>query len=143
MSVWGGIKAFLGMGNIATDILDKDNGLISQAGAWIGNQKFTEEDKAEYNKGIADGVVAYSIATLNENTTRSKARRDIALKWIDMQIKLIYFCVLCAIFDLDKLGTRIQVFALSDIVTYGTGAIFIFFFGSYGLARYNETKAKK
>lgn len=142
MGFWHGVKTFFGMGTVATDVLDKDNGLIAQAGAWIGNQSFTEEDKAELNKSIADGVIKYSVATLDENTTRSKARRDIAIKWVNMQINLIYFCVLCAVFELDKLLAKIQVFALSDIVTYGTGAVFLFFFGSYGLVRHNETKNK-
>ena len=143
MSLLAKLKVFFGMGGVSNNVLDKDNGLISQAGQWIGNQSFTEEDKAEHNKAIADGVVSFAIATLNENTERSKARRNIALKWIDMQVKLIYFCVLCVIFGLDELSAKIQIFALSDIVTWGTGAVFIFFFGSYGLARFNETKAKK
>jgi hypothetical protein len=31
--------------DIAEDILDKDNGLVAQAGAWIGNQNYTDQEK--------------------------------------------------------------------------------------------------
>lgn len=127
----------------ADNILDKDNGLIAQAGSWIGNQNYTEQEKANDQKELAKGVIEFAKSTLSENTQRSKARREIATRWIEMQINLIYFCVLCAIFDLDELLAKITVFALSDIVTWGTGAIFVFFFGSYGIARYNETKNTK
>ena len=126
--------------DIAEDILDKDNGLIAQAGAWIGNQSYTDQEKATDSKELTKGVVKYAIDSLNENTVRSKTRRNIAVRWIEMQINLIYFCVLCSIFNLDELQAKIAVYALSDIVNWGTGAIFVFFFGSYGIARYNETK---
>lgn len=29
------------------NILDKDNGLLAKAGAWVGNMSYTEEEKAE------------------------------------------------------------------------------------------------
>jgi hypothetical protein len=108
---------------VATNILDKDNGLIAQAGDWIGKQQYTDQEKADDSKELTKGVVKYAIDSLNENTVRSKTRRAIAVKWIELQINLIYFCVLCAIFGLDELLVKISVFALSDIVNWGTGAI--------------------
>lgn len=124
---------------IATDVLDKDDGILVKAGEWIGNQDFTEEDRAEHNASIAKGVTSFAVSTLNENTIRSKARREIAYLWIKSQLSLILMCAITAPFD-DELYSRYIKIALSDVMTYGTAAIFIFFFGSYGIARYNETK---
>ena len=121
------------------NILDKDNGLVAQAGAWIGNQDFTEEERAEHNAAIARGVTSFAVSTLNENTERSRARREIAKMWIKTQLALVLMCCIVAPFN-DVLYSRYMDIALSDLMTYGTTGIFIFFFGSYGVARYNETK---
>ena len=123
------------------NILDKDSGLISQAGAWIGNQDFTEEDRAEHNAAIAKGVTDFAVATLNENTVRSQSRREIAFLWVKAQVYLVFLCVIVAPLD-DSLYMKYKELALSDLMTYGTTAVFLFFFGSYGIARFNETKKK-
>lgn len=34
------------------NVMDKDNGLLAQAGAWIGNKDFTEEERAEMMAGF-------------------------------------------------------------------------------------------
>lgn len=126
----------------ATDnILDKDNGLIAQVGSWIGGQQHTEEEKAEDNKELRKGVIAYAVATLGENSERSKARREIAKAWIKTQLGLILMCAICAPFNLELAGFYFKL-ATSNVMFGGTVAIITFFFGSYMLARHNETKGK-
>ena len=89
----------------ATDnILDKDNGLIAQVGSWIGGQQYTDEEKAEDNKDLRKGVIAYAVATLGENSERSKARREIARMWIKTQLGLVLMCAICAPFNLELSG---------------------------------------
>jgi len=39
-------------GDVATDITDKDNGLATQLGGWIGGMSFTEQEQAEHNAKI-------------------------------------------------------------------------------------------
>ena len=50
----------------ADNILDKDNGLLTQVGNWIGGQQYTDEEKAESNERLRVGVVGYAIAEMDE-----------------------------------------------------------------------------
>lgn len=123
------------------NILDKDNGLLSQVGSWIGGQQFTTEEQAEMNEGIRKGVVQYAISSMNENSERSKARREIAKMWIKVQLWLILFCAMTI--PLDKAMAKAYFeLATSTVMIGGTAAIITFFFGSYMLTRHNETKGK-
>ena len=123
------------------NVLDKDNGLLTQLGGWIGNQNYTEEDAAEMNEGIRKSVVKYAENTINENSERSKARREIAKLWIKIQLALIVLCAI-AIPIKPEIAKAYFELATSSVMLGGTGAIITFFFGSYMLTRHNETKSK-
>lgn len=139
MGIFSGIKSFLNMGNVGENVLDKDNGLIKQAGEWIGNQNFTTEEQAEMNVAIGKGVVSYSLATLNENTTRSKARREVAL--LIIKFYLLWASVGLGMWPINSGYAEFILLYLGGAVMGGAfGAVILFFFGSYGLTRYNETK---
>jgi len=127
----GKIFSFLkGAPKLTDDIFDKDNGLISKAGAWIGNQKYTSEEQAEANAEMVKGVTAFAIATLSENTDRSKARRDIALLVIKFYIILLFWCVLVYPFDKEWSGFIFNIATSGGLVTLVTG-VGAFFFGSH------------
>jgi len=119
-----------GAPKITDDLFDKDKGLIAQAGAWIGNQKYTTEEQAKANTKMVEGVTAYAIATLSENTDRSKARREIALLVIRFYIILLFWCAL--VFPFNKEWSQF-IFALATsggLVALVTG-VGAFFFGSH------------
>lgn len=137
MSVWNPFT--WGESKLANNIFDKDNGLISQAGAFIGNRELTTEESAEMNVGIIRSVNKHVEATLDENTDRSKARRDIATDWFKLVIFLILIICMVAPFDMELAEFYFTILT-SGIVLAVTSAITIFFFGSYGLARHNESK---
>ncbi len=127
-------------GDKAVDnVLDKDNGLLSQVGSWIGGQQYTDEEKAESDERLRNGVVDYAIASMGENSERSRARREIAKMWIKVQLWLIMFCAITIPFN-ERMATQYFELATSAIMLGGTGAIITFFFGNYMLTRYNETK---
>lgn len=121
------------------NVLNKKNGLIAQAGAWIGNLKLTDEEVMEQNGQIVKSVQKFVKDTLNESTDRSKSRRAIAIMWIKCQLAIILMACIVAPFNTIlaefyfKLGT-------SALMLMGTSAIIIFFFGSHGLVRHNESK---
>ena len=83
--------SFLGAKQVTDSVFDKDKGLLHQVGQWVGHQQFTEEEKAKHDAAMAKGVQSFAIATLGENTERSKTRRDLANKWFDMHIFLQVF----------------------------------------------------
>jgi len=124
---------------IATDVLDKDNGLLSQVGNWIGNMDLTKEEVIEFNNATVTSVQSFVKATLSENTERSKTRRSIAVLWIKSQLALVLMCAISAPWNMALAEFYFRL-ATSTLMISVTTAICIFFFGSHGLARLNESK---
>ena len=124
---------------VVDNVLDKDSGLLTQVGNWIGGMNYTEEEQAEANTDLRKGVVSYAIASMGENSERSKARRMIAVLWIKTQMGLVLMCAIAAPWNM-VLAEFYFKLATSSNMLGGTGAIITFFFDSYMLARHNETK---
>jgi len=121
------------------NVLDKDNGLLTQVGSWIGNMSLTEEEVMEQNAKTVTSVQEFVKATLNESTGRSRARRDIAILWIKAQLGIVLMGCIAAPFNME-LAQYYLTLATSTLMIMGTTAIIVFFFGSHGLAKYNESK---
>lgn len=123
------------------NVLDKDNGLIAQVGGWIGNLNLTQEEVMEFNGKTVVSVQEFVKATLSESTERSVTRRAIAVLWIKSQLGIILMACIAAPWS-DELGKFYYEMATSTLMITVTTAICIFFFGSHGIARYNESKDK-
>ena len=138
-----GFLSWLSTGPKAVDnVLDKDSGLLTQFGGWIGNMNLTDEEVMKANvKTVAD-VQDFVKATMSESTERSKARRSIADMWIKAHLSMLLLCCIARPWDAEIANYYLSL-ATSGTMTGITGAISIFHFGSHGLARHNETKGKK
>ena len=121
------------------DILDKDKGLITQVGGWIGNMNLTPEEIMEQNGRTVDSVQTFVVNTLSENTERSKSRRSFTKRWATMHLGIILLACVSAPFDMNLAGFYLNL-ALSPWICSITGAISIFFYGSHGIRTYNESK---
>lgn len=122
---------FLSSGKkVVDDVFDKKEGLLAQAGGWIGGLSFTDQEQAEYRLKVGDKVADFVGASLSEKTERSQSRRSIAELWIKAQLVLI---LLTAIAIPWKMEVAKQYFnlATSDVMLWGTGSIICFFFGPY------------
>jgi len=124
---------------VVDNVLDKDDGLLKGVGGWIDDLSHTDQEKAEDKKELRKGVVAYAIASMGENSERSKARREIAKQWIKVQLWLILMCAIAAPFNME-LAEFYYKLSTASVMLAGTAAIITFFFGSYMLTRHNETK---
>lgn len=124
------------------NVLDKDNGLLTQFGGWIGGMNLTEQEVMVQNAKTVDSVQDFVKATLSESTERSKTRRDIAWMWIKAQLSIVLLCAIAAPWNMPLAEFYFKL-ATSGLMIAGTSAIIIFHFGSYGLARHNETKGKQ
>ena len=126
---------------IAENIFDKDKGLLTQFGSWIGNSNFTEEDKAEMNRDLAKGVQDFAVATLEENTDRSKARRQIAQDVIRFYILLVFMCGITYPFNSDWSTVWLSLASLPALggLVVGVGA---FFFGAHIHRSHVKSKSK-
>jgi hypothetical protein len=121
------------------DVLDKDNGLIAQVGSWIGNMNLTKEEVIKFNAKTVTSVQSFVVATLGESTERSKTRRAIAILWIKSQLGIVLMACIAAPWDME-LANFYYKLATSTLMITVTTAICIFFFGSHGIARFNESK---
>ena len=121
------------------NVLDKDNGLITQVGNWIGGMDLTDEEVMEQNAKTVTSVQSFVKATLNESTERSRSRRDIANLWIKTQLGIVLMMCIAAPWDM-VLAEFYFKLATSTLMIMGTTAIIIFHFGSHGLVKHNETK---
>ena len=123
----------------ATDILDKDTGLLAQVGGWIGGMNLTDEEVMIQNAKTVTSVQEFVKSTLSESTARSLSRRNIASLWIKVQLGIILMTCIAAPWDM-VLAEFYFKLATSTLMIMGTTAIIIFHFGSHGLARHNESK---
>ena len=123
----------------ADNVLDKNDGLLAQVGSWVGNMNLTKEEVIEFNAKTVSSVQSFVKSTLSESTERSKTRRAIAVLWIKTQLAIVLMCCIAAPFNLELANFYFNL-ATSTLMITVTTAICIFFFGSHGLARHNETK---
>lgn len=123
------------------NVLDKDNGLLAQVGGWVGNMKLTQEEVIEFNAKTVSSVQEFVKATLSESTERSITRRAIAVLWIKAQLSVVLMACIAAPWNMELAGFYYEL-ATSTLMITVTTAICIFFFGSHGIARMNESKNK-
>ena len=115
---------------VVGDVFDKDGGLLTQVGSWVGNMHFTDEEKAEYNMKVADKTAEFVGKTMDENTERSRTRRSIAVLWIKVQLGLVLMTAICIPWSKSVASDYFNL-ATSDVMLWGTGSIVVFFFGGY------------
>ena len=135
----GWLGKLFGTDKPVDNLVDKDNGLLAQAGSWVGGLKLTDEEVMEQNAKTVSSVQAFIKDTLSENTERSKTRRSIAVLWIKTQLAIVLMCCIAAPWKMSLAEFYFKL-ATSGLMLTVTTAICIFFFGSHGLARMQETK---
>lgn len=133
----------IGTEKVIDNVFDKEKGLLTQVGQWVGHQQFTDEEKSKHNQAMANAIQGFAVATMTENTDRSKTRRYLAQRWFDMHIffiKLIavYIPIDWLIVKLTNeteyvLTARMFELALNPWVCSITAGIGCFFWGSHAL----------
>jgi hypothetical protein len=115
------------------NVLDKDSGLLTQVGGWIGGMNFTEEERAEMNERMVLGVSSFVEMTLSENTERSVTRRAVAVMWIKAQLAMILIVFLVAPFNRPLAEFYLSI-TFGSLMVGGTLSIIAFFFGGHMLS---------
>ena len=135
----GWLSFFTSAPKIVDNVFDKEKGLLTQVGQWVGHQSLSPEELIIHNDNMTKAVQTFAVATLGENTERSKARRTIAIEWIRMQVWLIKLTVLTVFIDYlialsgkdSELTGSITAIAFSPMLWGITGAVSVFFFGTH------------
>lgn len=131
-----------GSSKTTDDIFDKDSGILVKAGGFLNDLHHSGQEIAKEQQVLIDGVQAFAVATLNENTDRSKTRRELAQMWFKMQLQLIglqvlFFCIdkfnLAMKFPDLSLSKDFADIAFSALIWAVTSGIGVFFWGSHVL----------
>ncbi len=144
-TIWSALKS---TPKLTEDIFDKDKGIVVQAGKFIGGLHFSEQEKSEVNLKLANDLLEHVKATNSENTVKSQTRREVAVKWINMQVYLILLTAICVPLAILFPEQGVPMFKMlsgltvSWLVGGGTLSILTFFFGPYGYSTYIKPKIK-
>ena len=104
--------------------------VASGIGGWIDKGKFTDQEKAEFNAAIIPHFQKFMDSTVNENTQRSKSRREIAL--LVIRWELVMLTVSALLFKFDPIWAK-YVFDIAtlEVIVYLVLGIGAFFFGAH------------
>lgn len=117
-----------------TDVFDK-------ASSGIDKLFFTNEERADFNKGIADSQLEFVKQTISENSIRSRTRRYIAVSIIAVYLFLVLASGFSYLFHEEYSK---HIFELAN-KSLGTLVVMVcaFYFGGYYLKNYTKgPKAK-
>lgn len=114
--------------------------IINSAVSGIDKMWFTNEEKSEITRDMANGLQDFVKQTLDESTARSRTRRIIAIMIMAVYLLLILAAVVAYAFNKDYAS-----FILSIIGEMSTYALMVagFFFGAHLLGRDLVKKKKK
>lgn len=125
--MWSFIKGVFGAGQNGQDNVMR---VASGIGGWIDGLKLTDQEKQEFQGDMVKHYSDFMASTVNENTERSRARRDIALWIIKLEAFFLVFSLI--VFKFDPLWAKYSYQVATDspwgYLTLGVGA---FFFGAH------------
>ena len=126
-AIGAGFKAVFGVGqNGSENVMTVAKGI----GGWIDGQQFTEQEKAQFNAKMVDQFGAYMESTCNENTERSRTRREIAIWVIRFEVFLLAFSLFVRPFNQNWSDFAFHI-ATQDPLNYLVLGIGAFFFGAH------------
>jgi len=125
--MWAGVKTIFGAGgNGANNVMAVANGI----GNFIDEQEFTEEEKARFNAELITQYGTFMESTVNENTERSRTRRDLSLWIIRTEIAFLTLSIIAYKID-SGLSAFIYSVATNAPMSYLTMGVGAFFFGAH------------
>lgn len=132
----GAVSLFVGSGsssNGANNVMTVAKGV----GSWIDGQQLTEQEKAEFNAEMVKNFGEFMAQTVNENTERSKTRREIAI--LIIKAFLLWLFISGIVYPFDKSWAeywfKLATGETMGLLVLGVGA---FFFGVHMLRTYQS-----
>lgn len=124
-AIKAGAKAFFGS-PVAKDGLE----IVKGVGQFIDEQKFTEQEKAEYVKEMAPVYAAWMKSTVNENSERSRTRRHLAILIIRNWVGMLWASILVWLWKPDYAQFILTIALSTALITLVLG-IGAFFWGTH------------
>jgi len=137
----GWLGNLIGTDKAVNNILDKDNGLLSQVGGWIGNMSYTDEEKAKANAVTRE----WGIRHLEALAPFKVVQRILAFAVMSMWL-VVGLNVLAAIWVDSVYGTNVKddmlKFAMSDYVFWPALAVLSLYFTGGVVESFGRAKNK-
>ena len=147
MSWWTALKGIIsGAPELTKDIFDSEKGLLVKAGGFLNDLHLSEPERIKLNIKAGETVIEHVKATANENTVKSKTRRELAVKWINVQLYLVSMTAICVPLVVlfpeqgKPMFTLIFKLTTSWLMVGGTVTVMAYFFGTYGWGTYVKKK---
>lgn len=126
----GVLGRLFGTDKAVDDMLDKDDGLVAKAGEWLGNQQFTEEEKAEHRLKTRE----WGLKQLEALAPFKVVQRILAFVIIGVWAFLALNCVGALWFDAYhpeiNLASKMLALASNDVIFWPTvSALSLYFSG--------------
>lgn len=99
------VLSFFSNSETQNDIFDKDNGHLTKLGGWVDELGYGDQEKAEGQLEMLKAVRQHAVDTLEENTQRSKTRRDLAIMTIKFYFILVFLSGM--VFKLDPEWSKV------------------------------------
>ncbi len=117
--------------------------LVQKAANGLDVAWLTKEEKVQYMAGIMDQAIEFNRVTHDENTEKSKTRRNLARIIIWNYLAVIDFGIFWFVFKDVTQGKNIITLSTSAFATMVI-CVVVFYFGYYGgVALMNANKKKK
>ena len=120
MSLFG--KLF-GTKKAIDNITDKDNGLLTQVGGWIGGMNYTDEEKAEANKDTREWAIRHLEALAPFKIVQRILAFTAAGLWVFVGLNVVAAIWINAIYGIDA-RTDLLAFATSDYIFWPVISVF-------------------
>ena len=129
----GWIGKLFGTDKAIDNLVDKDNGLLAQAGSWVGGLSYTDEEKAENSLLVKQ----WGLKQLEALEPFKVVQRIIAFAvlFVWAFVAMNYIAMLW--FEHPKTGELLQ-FALSDYVFWPTLAVLSLYCGGGTVNSFNK-----
>ena len=132
MSFWGGL---FGTEKAVDNIIDKDNGLLSQVGSWVGGFNYTAEEKAEADAQTREWGFRQLEALAPFKVVQRILAFSAAGLWVIVAINVLVAIWLNNI----QVKTDMMAFAMSDYVFWPVCVVFALYFAGGVIPRKGQS----
>jgi len=114
------------------NIIDKDNGLLTQVGNWVGGFNYTDEEKAEARTANNKAVMEFGLQRLKALEPFKVVQRILAFAstglWAFVGVNVVAAIWIEALYPAIQVRDKMMAFAMSDYVFWPVVVVFALYF---------------
>ena len=130
--LWAGAKLVMGLGSAESNTgTDNVMAIAKGVGGFIDEQNFTTEEQAVYNSTMISAMGRFMEGTVDENTQRSKTRREVAIMVIRWALAMLTLSAILHLAGQADHAKYIRDLVIDDPIGYLVLGVGAFFFGAH------------